>query len=72
MRLILTTASPTNIDFLDGGSTLMGGPYTLQAGGAIILDGSGEPWFINSDGNTLEINLSAAATAQGAVWYTQS
>jgi hypothetical protein len=50
----------------------MGGPYTLQAGGAIILDDSGEPWFINSDGSALEINLSAAATAQGAVWYTQS
>jgi|HubBroStandDraft_2_1064218.scaffolds.fasta_scaffold34097_3 hypothetical protein len=50
----------------------MGGPYTLQAGGAIILDDSGEPWFINSDGNALEINLSAAPTAQGAVWYTQS
>lgn len=72
MRMMLTTLNPVNIEFMDGGSTVLAGPFVLQAGGSITLDDSGEPWFITSSGNAFEINLSVAGTVQVAVWYSQS
>ena len=72
MRMMLTTLHPVNIEFLDGASTVLAGPFVLQAGGAIVLDDSGEPWFVTSSGNAFEINLSVAGTVQVSVWYTQS
>lgn len=72
MRILMTVASPTNIEFLDGASTVILGPYVFQANGSMVLDDDGEPWFIGSDGNALNINLSAASTVQVTVWYTQS
>lgn len=72
MRILMTVASPTNIEFLDGASTVILGPYVFQSNGSLVLDDDGEPWFVGSDGNALNINLSAASTVQCTVWYTQS
>jgi hypothetical protein len=71
-RLLLVVSSPTNVEFLDGGSTVLAGPFPLQTNGTIVLDDSGEPWFITSAGNAFEVNLSVSVTVCCTVWYTQS
>jgi hypothetical protein len=72
MRMLLVAAAPVNVDFRDGASTILSGPFPLGTNGAIVLDDDGEPWCVTSSGNGFEIGLSAAVNVQTTVWYTQS
>lgn len=72
MRMLLVSATPLSVDFRDGASTILSGPFPLGTDGAIVLDDSGEPWFTTSSGNGFEIGLSVAGSVQVTVWYTQS
>lgn len=72
MRMLLSVNAPTNIEILDGASTVLLGPYYLGAGGSIVLDDSGEPWSVGTDGNALNVNSSVAVNGTITVWYTQS
>jgi hypothetical protein len=71
MRMILVASAPVSVEITDTGSVVMG-PFPLQTGGSIVLDDSGEPWWVGASGNPLDINLSAAVSVQVTVWTTQS
>lgn len=71
-RMLLTVSGVTNVEFMDGASTVLAGPFPMINGGSIILDDSGEPWFITSEGNAFEVNLSSGVSTCCVVWYTQS
>ncbi|MFN4259777.1 MAG: hypothetical protein ACK4RK_10800 [Gemmataceae bacterium] len=71
-RLMLVVAEAVTVQFRDGSSSNLTGPLPLQAGGAIILDFDGEPWFTTSSGNGFVLNLSAAVQVSGRIWYLKS
>ena len=71
-RLFLVVAAACTLKFKDGAGTDLTGAMTLNAGGAIMLDLSTDPWFVTSSGNGFVINLSAAVQCSGRVYYTKS
>ena len=71
MRLLLSVASPTNIQLMNGASLAMG-PYYLQGGGSITLDDTGEPWMVCSAATAFQINSSNTVNYTCTVWYTLS
>lgn len=71
MRMVLVASAPVSVELTDTGSVVMG-PFPLQTGGSIVLDDTGEPWFVGAAGNPLDVNLSAAVSVQVTAWYTQS
>lgn len=70
-RLVLFVNGLTNITFEDA-ATPLSGPIQLNNGGNITLDFSGEPWYVSSSGNALNINSSNAVQVSGTAWYVQS
>lgn len=70
-RLIISVNAATNIGLGDG-TTIFEGPYYLQAGGSIVFDISGEPWYVGAVAAALQINSSNAVSVSATVWTTQS
>lgn len=71
-RLFLVCAGAVNIKFKDGAGTDLTAAMTMTASGAMVLDFSGEPWFITSASNGFVLNLSAAVQVSGRIYYTKS
>jgi hypothetical protein len=71
-RLFLVAAAAVVIKFKDGAGTDLTGPISLGAGGGIVLDFDGEPWFKTSAGNAFILNLSGAVQVSGRIYYQQS
>jgi len=71
-RMFIVVSAATNITLKSGGSTNLTGAMTFNAGGAFILDFSGEPWFVTSASNAFIINQSGTAQISGSISYTQS
>lgn len=71
-RLFFVVAAAVNITLKDGAATNFTGAMTFLAGGALVLDFCGEPWFVTSAANAFVINCSAAVQVSGRVYYTQS
>lgn len=67
-RLLLIAAGATTITFKDGAATLTGA-ITLSAGGSIVLDFDGEPWFTGTVNTAFIINNSAAVQISGRAYY---
>jgi hypothetical protein len=70
-RIILVAAGATTITFKDG-ATALTGAMTLNAGGAIVLDFDGTPWFTGSANAAFNVNSSAAVQISGRAYYVQS
>lgn len=72
-RIFFVVAGAVNIQFKAAtGGTALTGVMTMSAGGALVLDFSGEPWFVTATAGAFVLNLSAAVQVSGAVYYTQS
>lgn len=70
MRMLLTTdGSSTTLTFKDSTPTNFTGAMTLSG---LILDDSGEPWYVTASGKGFVINQSGTAQISGTVWYSQS
>ncbi len=69
-RMLSVVASQTNLTFQDG-STSLSGPIPCWQGGGISLDYSGEPWYVSSAGNALNLNSTNAVAVAGTIWYIQ-
>lgn len=70
-RLVLFVGGATNLTFEDS-STPLSGPIPMNAGGSIILDYSGDPWYTTAAGDALNINSSSAVQLSGTAYYVQS
>ena|SRR2546422_9072665 len=70
MRMLLAITAATNLTFKDG-ATALTGAMPFAATGGLILDDSGEPWYIIGDGNNFVINSSVGTQISGTVWFTQ-
>ncbi len=71
-RMKLTVASASNILIKDGSTTVLDGPLTFAANGAMVLDFTNinmPPWYITSTGNDLVINNSSGVQLGGNVDY---
>jgi hypothetical protein len=71
-KLVLSFSTGTTVVFQDGASTPLSGPVSMLADGSMVLDLDTEPWFLTSAGNDFVMNLSAAGTVGGRIYYTQS
>lgn len=71
-RMLLVAAGATTITVKDGAGTTLTGAMTLSAGGAIVLDYSGEPWFTTSSNTALIIANANAVQISGAAYYIKS
>jgi hypothetical protein len=71
-KLFLVCDAAVNLIMRDGAATNLTGTMVMLAGGAIVLDFDGEPWFTTSASNAFVINLSAAVGIRGRAYYTQS
>jgi hypothetical protein len=71
-RILLMASAATNITFKDGATALTGAIDLAAAGSGMILDFSGEPWFVTSAGNAFVINSSNAVQVSGKIDYIQS
>jgi hypothetical protein len=72
MKLFLVATAAVTLKVKSGTGTDLTGPISLAAGGSIVLDLDGEPWFTTATGAALTINLSAAVQISGRLYYTQS
>jgi hypothetical protein len=70
-RLWLTVSAQTNLEFQDG-STPLSGSAPCGSNGGITLDYTGEPWYVGSAGNALNLNSSNAVQCGGTIYYVQS
>lgn len=68
-RLALACASGVNVTFKDGAASSLTGAMPF---GGMVLDATGDPWFVTSAGNGFVINLSGAVQCSGKVSYTKS
>lgn len=68
--LFLVVAGTVGIKF-NGGSDLTG-VMTFGAGGGMVLDRMGVPWFTSTVANGFILNLSAAVQVSGRIYYAQS
>ncbi len=74
--VLLVAGGATNITIKDsagsGPAVALTGPIPLLANGAIVLDYTGEPWWMSSASSHLIISSSAAVQISGSVGYVQS
>lgn len=61
----------TNFKFRSG-TTDLHPALELKPRESFTLDMDGEPWLVTADGETLNLNLSAAAQISGRFYYTKS
>ncbi len=71
-RILFTATTATTFTFKSGGSTALSGVMSLAANGSVVLDFTGEPWYITTAGQAFIINQTGTAQISGTVWYTQS
>jgi hypothetical protein len=72
-RLLLVVGAATSITFFDGtpGGTALSGAFPFSAGGSMVLDDSGDAWYMTSPGNALVLNNLNAVQVSGTAWYIQ-
>jgi hypothetical protein len=70
-RLLLVITTGTAVSFKDGASSVLAGPMPIGSNGAIVLDFSGDPWFVTTAGNAFIINEGTGSASGGAIWFTQ-
>jgi hypothetical protein len=70
-RLLLLCGGMTSITFVDGTSPLSG-PMPMLANGSIVLDFSGDPWYVGSLNTNFIINSSSAVQVSGTAWVVVS
>jgi hypothetical protein len=68
-RVLLVGAANAAYAFKDN-QTALSGVMTPATGTVFLLAYDGEPWFVSSAGNTINLNLTANQTS-GVVWFTQ-
>jgi hypothetical protein len=66
-RLLLLCNGTTNLIFKDGANPLSG-PLPFTAGGGMVLDFSGDPWYVGSLATNFIINSSNAVQISGTAW----
>jgi hypothetical protein len=70
--IYFTCAAAVNITFKDSTPTSLTGAMTFGAGGGMVLDPVGRPWFTTAAAKGFIMNLSGAFQVSGRVYYTQS
>ena len=70
-KMVFTSAAAQTLTFQDG-ATVLTGPITVATGTPIVLPMDGNPWFVSSIGNALNILQSSAVNVSGTVWFTQN
>ena len=70
-RLLLLCGGATNITFKDG-STPLSGPLPMLANGSIVLDFSGDPWYVGSLDTNFIITSDNAVQVSGTAWVVIS
>ena len=68
-KMMLVAATATTVKFQDG-TTDLTGLMTLGAGGGILLDLDGQPWFTCSVGAQFTVAQSGSSQLSGAIYYT--
>jgi len=75
-QLFFTVDADTLVTFKRG-STVLTGPLTLKAGGAVVLDPVGDhrdpsrPWFTTGAGEAFVISQTGTAQISGRLYYSQ-
>lgn len=54
------------------GATDLTGAMQFRAGDKLILDYTGEPWFVTGSNETFDLNLGSAVTVTGFIQYEKS
>lgn len=71
-KILIVLEDAADVIFYDGAAgTALTGAMSISAGGSIVLDFDGEPWFQTSAGNALVVNLSGASQCSGRAYYRQ-
>lgn len=68
--LVNDGAEQVKVKFRDG-TTDKTAAMPLRPGGSLTLDLRGEPWFVTTSTNPLNLNLSAAVAVAGFIEYTR-
>jgi hypothetical protein len=71
-RMFLTVASQISLKFGDTTVTYFTGAMPFGPNNGVVLDFTGEPWFLTASGKGFVINLSGATLIAGIVGYTKS
>lgn len=71
-KLFFVASGAVNIKFKDGASSDLTPATPFYAGGGVVLDFDGDPWFVTTAGNAFVLNLSAAVQISGRIYYSQS
>lgn len=71
-RVFFTVGAATNVRFGDTSPALFTGAMPTAANGGIVLELTGEPWFVTAIGAGLVVNSSNAVQVGGRVYYVQS
>lgn len=72
-RMLVNVAAAQTMDIQGtGGVSLCGGPLTFAAGGGLVLDFLGEPWFESPVGEGLQIVTTTTGAMRGVVDYVRS
>ena len=66
--IALTAASPVTVAIKDGASTTLGSFQNVTSLSIDQFDGA--PRYVLTSGNALIINLGAAVSCTGTIWYT--
>lgn len=70
-RVVFVASAAVNWKFRNGTSDFW--PFLpAVANTAVLFDFDGEPWYVTSAGNALQLNLSAAVQVSGAFYYMKS
>lgn len=68
-KIFLEFADAVTAKFKSGAGTDLTGPLSKSAGGSMVLDYDGEPWFETVAGEAFVLNLSAAIQSSGRIYY---
>ena len=73
-KLFLVFDGATVVTFRsgDGDGVALSGPISMLAGGSIVLDFDGYPWFTSTAGLAFIIHLQTAVQVSGRVYYLQA
>ena len=72
-RILFVVGAATSLTFIDGtpGGTVLSGAFPFSAGGSMVLDDSGDAWYMTTPGNALVLNNLGAVQVSGTVWFIQ-
>lgn len=74
-RMLVTFGAGSNVEFFSGpsaGLNNLSGIINMFAGGSIMLQPSGIPWFVTAVGDGFVMNSSGAVNMGGLIGYVQS